>query len=244
MCSRPVGPERGRVGQWARSLLAEANDATLLMTEPVGASEPARLTHDEGGVPHLWCVDGSNVAAAARRHRPAVLTVAASRSVHVPVTLVLIGRLGYIRSIYVGERCVDVVALIPARVSIDVGREPELRTHQVPLDEFLTHTPDRVADYAARLVEHTNSHHQRELCAYVSYRFGLPDAVVAGALLTSVDRNGATLRWVDAAGAHITNLAFDRPAVGPAELAGQLRSELSRHGQQGRDDVPDRHEHG
>jgi hypothetical protein len=232
------------MGQWARILLAEANDATLLMTEPVAVSEPATLTHDEGGVPHLWCVDGSNVAAAARRHRPAVLTVAARRSMYLPVTLVLIGQLGYLRSTYVGERCVDAMALTPARVSIDVGREPELRTHQVPLDDFLTHTPDRVTDYAARPVEHTNSRHQRELCAYVSYRFGLPEAVIAGALLTSVDRNGATLRWVDAAGAHTTRLAFDRPAAGAADLVNQLRSELSGSGQYGRDDGRDCHEHG
>lgn len=230
MSDPKVDDRSGELGAWARILLAEANDATLLLTESVAASEPAASVHDEDGIPHVWCADGSKVAAAARRHSPAVLTVAAAGDVHIPVTLVLIGRLGYITSTISRGRHVAVVELTPARVSIDVGRAPDLTSHHVPLEEYLRRAPDAVAGYATRLVEHTNSRHQRELCAYVSQRFGLSASVVAGVLLTTIDRHGATLRWVDAAGAHTTALMFDRPATGPADLADQLLSQLSNPG--------------
>jgi hypothetical protein len=61
---------------------------------------------------------------------------------------------------------------------------------------------------------------------YIGNRFGLPDPVIAGAMLARLDRYGATLRWVDASGAHTVTVAFDRPAVCPNDLAALLRSHL------------------
>jgi hypothetical protein len=222
----------GSLARLARSLLASATDATLLLTAPVRGSEPTALLHDVDGAPQLWCERGSSAAAAARLRQPAVLRVvnraeAPPHGSGAPVTLALLGRLSHVAVTDHGGRLVDVVALTPARVSLEVGRDPQVRTHVVPLDEYQRHSPDPVTAYASRLVAHTNAGQQRQLREYVIDRFGLPPSVVAGAMLTALDQHGATLRWVDAAGAHTTRLTFDRPATCPNDLALRLRHHLS-----------------
>jgi hypothetical protein len=185
------------LAQLARDVLAAATEVTLLMTGPVRASESAILLHDEDGTPHLWCERGSVVAAAARLRQPAVLTVVSRQRLGSPsgrsgpLTLALAGRLTHVRSSSVTGQLIDVVALAPVRVAIDVGREPNVETYTVPLAAYATATPDPITAYAARAVNHTNTCHHRELRQYVSERFGLPTEVIAGAMLAHLDRYGA-----------------------------------------------------
>jgi hypothetical protein len=215
----------------ARDILAGAGEATLLMIEPVRASERATLLHDDDGTPRLWCPAGSAVAAAAGRRRPAILTVAGRSRDGRPLTLALAGRLDHVTHRTDGERPGDMVAVTLARVSVEVGREPDVISHPVALDAYVRGAPDPIAGYAARVLEHTNARHQNELRGYVSGRFDLPPAAVAGAVLSHLDRDGATVHWVDEAGAHTATLAFERPAGCPADLAAQLRARLSGPGE-------------
>ena len=161
------------VARLARDVLAAATEATLFMTQSVRAAEPAGLLHDDDGTPRLWCPRGSSVAAAARLGQPAILTVPSHRRTGAPVTLALAGRLRYLTSNSHSGQLVDVVALTPVRVTIEVGREPNVRTHLVGLDAFAQTAPDPIAGYAARALAHTNTCHHRELRTYISERFAL-----------------------------------------------------------------------
>ena len=248
------------LAQVARDLLAAATEVTLLMTGPVRASERAVLLHDEDGTPHLWCERGSVVAAAARLRQPAVLTVVSrrrfgfasvqegleqssrdradvletDRSLGGPMTLALAGRLTYVRSSTITGQLIDIVALGPARVAIDVGRDPHVDTYIVPLAAYAAATPDPITGYAARAVNHANTCHHRELRQYVSDRFGMPTEVIAGAMLAHLDRHGAIVRWVDAAGAHTATMPFGSPATCAPDMAAKLRAHLTAPSSSGR----------
>jgi hypothetical protein len=221
----------------ARDVLAAATEVTLLMTGPVRASEPAILLHDEDGTPHLWCERGSVVAVAARLRQPAVLTVVSRQRFGPepgPLTLALAGRLTHVRSSTITGQLIDIVALAPARVAIDVGRDPHVDTYIVPLAAYVAAAPDPITGYAARAVSHANTCHHRELRQYVSDRFGMPTEVIAGAMLAHLDRHGAIVRWVDAAGAHTTTILFGPPATCPSDMAAKLRARLTAPSSSGR----------
>ena len=137
------------------------------------------------------------------------------------------GRLTHVRSSTITGQLIDIVALGPARVALDIGREPHVDTYIVPLAAYASATPDPIAAYAARTVTHTNRCHHRELRQFVSDRFGLPIEVIAGAMLAHLDRYGAIVRWVDAVGAHTTTVLFGPPAHCPADMAAKLRAHLT-----------------
>ena len=102
-----------------------------------------------------------------------------------------------------------------------------MRSHIVPLDAYARATPDSIVTFAARTITHANLRHATDLRRYVSTRFDLPEPVIAGAVLARLDRHGATLRWVDAAGAHAATVEFDRPATCPSDLAALLSAHLA-----------------
>jgi hypothetical protein len=72
------------------------------------------------------------------------------------------------------------------------------------------------------------THHTGHLRRYVSAPRGRPEPVIAGALLSRLDRHGANLRWVDAVGAHTCRVDFPASAEGPGRRGPDAARPLER----------------
>jgi hypothetical protein len=88
-------------------------------------------------------------------------------------------------------------------------------------------TPETLTSYAERVRLHTNECHQAELRRYVRNRFDAEDDDLAGVELARLDPAGATLWWVDQAGAQTGQIDFAQPAACITQLALALRAELN-----------------
>ncbi|MFI6346370.1 DUF2470 domain-containing protein [Streptomyces sp. NPDC050560] len=225
-------------------MTTEAHELAMLARETVGGAERAVLRvlggepgtdaavvaiQDDNGWPVFWCDLGSRVADAARRLELATLTVRGGGPGHGEVAVVLTGRLELIGRGHGGGRPVAAVLLATDRIHLETaapGGASALR-HEVPPDDYVRTCPDALADWAGRLVAHTNEAHLGDMRRFVARRAGVPERLVAGAWLAGLDRQGLLASWVDESGAHSVRVDFPVPARTTTELAMRLRDRLS-----------------
>lgn len=228
----------------ARTTIAGADAGVVLAADERGRMvKPisVRLTDDSGDA-LIWCASGSAVAQAARAQRPAILVLAPSPSFG--VRLRLSGRLSptdVTSGRVVGDRCPSgrangsvpgaadiVVALTVEHVGVACPRErsdclaSEERT--VPTAVYADAEPDLFAANIPRIVRYINEHQGEQIRRLAAYAVGVPRSQLAGACLTNLTAEQASLCWLDMSGAHPAVLPFARPAHTLEELAAALRA--------------------
>jgi hypothetical protein len=98
--------------------------------------------------------------------------------------------------------------------------------HRVPLEQFRSAGHGLNRGHLQRSVEHANDWHQAELRQAVSQATGTRPGDVLGVHLTRLTTSGVELQWVDATGAHRSELRFPRAARDLADLGELLRRGL------------------
>ncbi len=230
--TRPIYPapapgHAAELARMARRTLAETESVTLLIHGigrfgPDGLDGAEVVLEDQAGVPVFDCAGDSLLVQC--EGMPALLNVSGSDP-EAETSLVLIGRL----------RMLDRIDGESVRVGLDVERvvlehSPDpaapVAQYEIPVQLYAEACPLTFAEYADSLVKHTNDHHAEQLRRHVASRAGLDADLIAWAGLTSIDRLGARLEWIDVDGAHGADIAFTRPAGDPSQLACQLRRHL------------------
>jgi uncharacterized protein DUF2470 len=223
--ARPVAlTDAPSLARQARAALAEATSATLLV-DGLGhcAGELAVTLHEHDGRPQLICDTGSPVGAAARTGRSALLSVAPARE----TTVVFAGTLTLDAVQEIDGVDVDLIGLRLRAVLIERDRTSgPMQQYELPLDVYFAHAGDVVAQYAARVLAHTNGAHREHVRRFVARRAGAPEPAIADAWVTALDRHGVQVAWVDEQGAHTVRADFSAPAATSAQLALALRDQL------------------
>lgn len=218
----------------ARSILACPASAGMViegelpLTDGELSADQGLSLNDDHGTPTFLCRPDSSVASAAAHGRSALLKVSSGLG---PVgsaergdSVALAGRL--VRRGSEPCACCEEVRHV---VTLDlrfVVLTRGARQHRVPLEEFRSRGHELNRGHLQRSVEHANDWHQAELRQAVSQATGTRPGEVLGVHLTGLTTNGVELQWVDASGAHRTELRFPRPARDLADLGELLRRGL------------------
>jgi hypothetical protein len=212
----------------ARNIVAGAHEATLLLYDAwhAGPEKTTVYLHEADGRPAFWCPPGSAVAGAAERACAALLRVSTADQPGAVVTLA--GLLATAGPGQLGGQEMTIVILKPGQVLIEyrTGGNPDCTRYEVPPGLYADAAPDPLAACGAHLAQHTNAAHQGELRDFVATRQGIPAGTIAGAKLSSLDRYGAQVTWVDLTGAQSMTIRFPWEARSAGELARLLRDQL------------------
>jgi hypothetical protein len=223
----------------ARSILACPDGVSLVVDgHPSVLGEDALGMQDVHGTPTFSCPPGSELAVAAERQRSALITIESGLgspgSEERRVTLTLAGRLET-RGVEDCACCEETRHVVVLELNFALltrpaprGSEPGLpdQQHRVPLEHFRSPAHHLNRGYLQRSIEHANTCHQEELRRAVSTTTGTPMSRLLGVALADLSTDSVQVRWVDADGAHLTELRFPRVARTTAELGEMLRREL------------------
>ncbi|HET6939341.1 MAG TPA: hypothetical protein VFI19_12080 [Nocardioides sp.] len=214
----------------ARSILSCPESAELAVDgHPEVACDAHLGLRDDGGVPTFSCGRSSELAAAGRDQRRALVTLESglgpARGPDRALTVTLTGRLaiGPLESCTCcGEERHDVVLDLEF-VVLGLGAGDQRR---VPLTEFRSPALRLNRGYLQRALEHANDCHREDLGQVVTRTTGTPADRLLDVQLSDLTRHGAELAWIDADGGHLAALWFSRPARTVEELGVLLRHEL------------------
>lgn len=222
----------------ARSILACPASVSLVVDgHPTVLEDDALGMQDVHGAPTFSCPPGSELATAAEHHRSALVTLESglgtAGSGDRRVTLTLAGRLET-RGVEDCACCEETRHVVVLELNFALltrpapGPEedrPDLQ-HRVPLEHFRSPAHHLNRGYLQRSVEHANSCHQEELRRAIATTTGTPMSRLLGVALADLSPQSVQVRWVDADGAHLTDIAFPRAARTTHELGEMLRREL------------------
>lgn len=220
----------------ARSILACPASVSLVVDgHPTVLEGDALGMQDVHGTPTFSCPPGSELATAAEHHRSALITVesglGADGSADRRVTLTLAGRLET-RGVEDCACCEETRHVVVLELNFALLTRPSAEDgvpdhqHRVPLEHFRSPAHHLNRGYLQRSVEHANSCHQEELRRAVSTTTGTPMSRLLGVALADLSPASVQVRWVDADGAHLTDIAFPRAARSTHELGEMLRRQL------------------
>jgi Protein of unknown function (DUF2470) len=211
--------------QRARTALAEAASATLLVhgIGRCGRHDAAVVLHERDGRPRLICDSGSPVSAAARAARSALLSVASEPD----GTVLFSGTLVLEEIQNVDGAVVDVVGMRLDSVLLEREDDSGPVVHyELPLDVYFGCGPDVIAQYAARVLAHTNHAHAEQIRRFAAHHGCVAETAIAAARVTALDAQGVRVEWVDERGGHSVRADFPAAATTPAQLALALRDHL------------------
>ena len=86
---------------------------------------------------------------------------------------------------------------------------------------------DALQHAAGSIQQHTNTSHHAQLRALAGCVSDQPACSIASAELVALCRHGFHISWLDLAGGHVVQVAFEHPAEDAAGLAMQLGAFLS-----------------
>jgi hypothetical protein len=216
------------IAHQARRTLATTTGG-VLHVEGVGPTTcDGILPYEHDGRPRFLCEPAEPLAAIARTTPQAVLEAAAPCR-HSLRTIVLSGELSVIGSAPADDRQVDVVELAVRIVHLEVsrGRGVTGSRVEVPLDRYLTASPDPVIDAARRVMAHLNDTHADRLRRSAASRSGQSIDRILAAQVRDADDYGLALNWLDESGGHIVRLRFGRPVRSPVDLIAKLHELLA-----------------
>jgi hypothetical protein len=233
--TRPVLDPAYLAGE-ARSILACPAAVSLVVDgHPTVLEDDALGMQDVHGTPTFSCAPDSDLAVAAGHHRSALVTLESGLGLpgtdDRDVSLTLAGRLET-RGVEDCACCEETRHVVVLELNFALLTRPgpgEDRPDQqlrVPLEHFRSPAHHLNRGYLQRSVEHANICHQEELRRAVSTTTGTPMNRLLGVALADLSPATVQVRWVDADGAHLTDLAFPRTARTTAELGEMLRREL------------------
>lgn len=221
----------------ARSILACPAGVSLVVDgHPSVLADEALGMQDVHGTPTFSCPPGSELALAAEHHRSALITVesglGAPGSQDRRASLTLAGRLET-RGAEDCACCEETRQVVVLELNfalltrpVDAADDVPDQQFRVPLEHFRSRAHHLNRGYLQRSVEHANTCHQEELRQAVSTTAGIAMSRLLGVALADLSPTGVQVRWIDEAGAHVTDIAFPRAARTTAELGEMLRREL------------------
>lgn len=225
-----------RLAGEARSVLACPASVSLVVDgHPTVLEDDALGMQDVHGTPTFSCPPGSELAVASEHHRSALITLESGLgpdgSADRRVTLTLAGRLET-RGVEDCACCEETRHVVVLELNFALLTRPSAedgvpdQQHRVPLEHFRSPAHHLNRGYLQRSVEHANSCHQEELRRAVSTTTGTPMSRLLGVALADLSPESVQVRWVDADGAHLTDIAFPRTARTTHELGEMLRRQL------------------
>ncbi len=222
-------PTPHELAVWARTAVSLPVEATLSVDggREAGPDDAWVGLSEVEGFPTFHCPADAALARSARFGEGAVLVVRTAAAGPPGMRVRVSGSLVVATIEHRSSVPVVQVRLVPLRVSVHADGSDTAGV-VVPLSTY-----DRVepptTDFrtlAAGVVAHSREFHGADVRAHVARRLGAPVATIAAAELTSVDEHGAVIAWVDAEGAHRTEVAFGEPLTCPHRLADALREAL------------------